>query len=128
MVEPSRHKAVILIVEDEELIRMDAADMIRDLGFEVLEAANADQAIALLEGDLDISAVFSDVQMPGSMNGLALVAAIRDRWPPVALIVTSGQVRPPASALPSGARFVPKPYAPFQLRAEFDALLRSAPN
>ncbi|TKW73730.1 MAG: response regulator, partial [Bradyrhizobium icense] len=66
----SRGEVVILIVEDEQLIRMDAADMIRDLGFKVLEAANADQAIALLETNLDIAAVFSDVQMPGSMDGL----------------------------------------------------------
>lgn len=123
MVEPSRRKAVILIVEDEQLIRMHAADMVRDLGFEVLEAADADQAIALLETDPDIAAVFSDVQMPGSMDGLALLAAIRDRWPPVALLLTSGHIRPPASALPSGARFVSKPYAPYQLKAEFDALL-----
>jgi two-component system, response regulator PdtaR len=124
----SRGQVVILIVEDEQLIRMDAADMIRDLGFKVLEAANADQAIALLETNLDIAAVFSDVQMPGSMDGLALIAAIRDRWPPVALILTSGQVHPPVSAMPEGTRFVSKPYAPYQLRAEFDALLGSPRN
>lgn len=123
MVQPSRRKVVILIVEDEQLIRMHAADMIRDLGFEAIEAADADQAIALLETDAEIAAVFTDVQMPGSMDGLALVAAVRDRWPPVALLVTSGQVRPPSSAMPSGARFVSKPYGPHQLRAEFDALL-----
>jgi two-component system, response regulator PdtaR len=121
----SRGQVVILIVEDEELIRMDAADMIRDLGFKVLEAANADQAIALLETNLDISAVFSDVQMPGSMDGLALIAAIRDRWPPVGLILTSGRVHPPVSAMPAGTRFVSKPYAPYQLRAELDAVLGS---
>ncbi len=116
----------ILVVEDDELIRMDAAEMIRSLGFEVIEAANADKAITLLETTPEIAVVFTDIQMPGSMDGLALIAAIRDRWPPVALILTSGQVHPPVSAMPAGTRFVSKPYAPHQLRAEFDAVLGSA--
>jgi CheY-like chemotaxis protein len=115
-------KQVVLVVEDEALIRMHATDMIRDLGFEVIEAANADQAISLLESISEISVVFTDIQMPGSMDGLRLVAVIRDRWPPVALLVTSGQVRPRASDLPENTPFLPKPYMPFDLKTHLEAI------
>lgn len=113
-------RKTVLVVEDEGLIRANAVDMIRDLGFEVIEAADADQAISFLERCDRISVVFTDVQMPGSMDGLRLVAVIRDRWPPVALLVTSGQVTP--SELPSGARFLAKPYGAEQLRSHLEAL------
>lgn len=106
----TRQKRVVLIVEDEALIRMHAADMIRDLGFEVIEAADADQAISLLEATSVISVVFTDIQMPGSMDGLRLVAMVRRRWPPVALLVTSGQFRPQDRDLPENAHFIAKPY------------------
>jgi CheY-like chemotaxis protein len=83
-------RPVILIVEDEHLIRMDAADMIGAAGFDVVEAGNADEAIAILERRFDISVVFTDVQMPGSMDGLKLAAAVRGRWPPIKIVATSG--------------------------------------
>ena len=76
-------RPVVLIVEDECLIRMDAADMIAGAGFEVVEAANGDQAIEILETRRDITVVFTDIQMPGSMDGLKLVRAVRGRWPPI---------------------------------------------
>jgi CheY-like chemotaxis protein len=104
----SRH--VILIVEDETLIRMDAADMIREAGFGVVEASNADEAIGILEVRLDITIVFTDIQMPGSMDGLKLAAAIRGRWPPIRIIATSGNVKVGAGDLPEGGRFLKKPY------------------
>jgi len=118
----SAAKRSVLVVEDDELIRLNAADMVRDLGFEAIEATNADHAIALLESRPDISVVFTDIQMPGSMDGLRLIAVIRDRWPPVALLVTSGRINPPSSTLPPGTRFVAKPqtrpnaYLPLLLR------------
>jgi CheY-like chemotaxis protein len=115
-------KRIVLIVEDDELVRVPAADMVRDLGFEAIEASNADDAIALLERRSDITVVFTDIQMPGSMDGLHLVAAVRDRWPPIALLVTSGQASPPTSALPRGARFVAKPYMPHELGVHLSAL------
>ena len=121
----SHNKAAILVVEDDFLIRANAIDMVRELGFEAIEAVDADHAISLLEAypDLPISVVFTDIQMPGSMDGLRLAAVIRHRRPPVALLVTSGQVDPPAQELPSGARFLPKPYLPQQLKAHIDALI-----
>src|SRR6201985_1847277 len=85
-------RAVILIVEDDLLIRMNALEMIEEAGFEVVEAASADEAIAILERRLDITVVFTDIQMPGTMDGLKLAAAVRDRWPPIKIVATSGHV------------------------------------
>jgi CheY-like chemotaxis protein len=113
---------VVLVVEDNELIRMHGADMVHDLGFETLEAANADDAISLLERCSDITVVFTDIQMPGSMDGLHLGAAVRDRWPPIVLLVTSGRRPPPDTALPRGARFVSKPYLSHHLMTHLFAL------
>jgi len=104
-------RPVVLIVEDEFLIRMDAIEMIRSAGFEVVEAENADQAILILEERLDITVVFTDVQMPGSMDGLKLAAAVRHRWPPIKIVATSGLAKVTSDDLPSGSRFLPKPYS-----------------
>jgi CheY-like chemotaxis protein len=112
----------VLVVEDDFLIRAGASDMVRDLGFEVIEAVDADDAIRFLEGTREIAVVFTDIQMPGSMDGLRLIAVVRDRWPPVALLVTSGQLTPAAEDLPSGTRFLPKPYLSAHLKAHLDAL------
>ena len=115
-------KDLILVVEDEPLIRMNSIDMIRDLGFEVIEAVDADQAVGLLESDPRITVVFTDIQMPGSMDGLLLAAVVRDRWPPVSLLITSGKVRPHDADMPAGARFIQKPYSPFELGEQLHSL------
>ena len=104
-------RIVVLVVEDEELIRMTAMAMVEDAGFEPIAASNADEAIRILESRNDIRAVFTDVQMPGSMDGIRLARVVRNRWPPVALIITSGQTNVAESELPTGGRFLPKPYA-----------------
>ena len=108
-------RAVILVVEDDVFIRMDAAQMIAGDEFDVIEAANADEAIAILEARLDVTVVFTDIQMPGSMDGLKLAVAIRDRWPPIKLIATSGRVALGRDDLPDGGRFLRKPYSPVQI-------------
>jgi CheY-like chemotaxis protein len=108
-------RPVVLIVEDEFLTRMNTAHMIEEAGFDVVEAANADDAIQVLEARLDITVVFTDVQMPGSMDGLKLAAFIRGRWPPLNIVATSGYVNVPQCHLPEGARFLPKPYSPDQI-------------
>ena len=100
----------VLVVEDEPLIRMDIADQLQDLGFKVLEAANAREAVAMLAANDDIQVMFTDVDMPGGMDGLKLAAAVRDRWPPVKIIVTSGHRRVSIDDLPDDSRFMPKPY------------------
>ena len=108
-------KPVVLVVEDEWLLRMDAAEMITAAGFEVVEAIDADQAIEILESRCDIAMVFTDVQMPGSMDGLKLARAVRGRWPPIKIIATSGLVDVGEKDLPEGGRFLPKPYRPNEL-------------
>ncbi len=104
-------RPVVLIVEDEFLIRMDAIDMVKAAGFDVLEANNADEAIIILEDRPDVTVVFTDIQMPGSMDGLKLAAAIRGRWPPIKIVATSGMMDVTRDDLPSGSRFIRKPYS-----------------
>ena len=108
-------RPVVLIVEDEFLLRMDAVDMIASAGFEALEAVNADEAIEILEARPDIAVVFTDIQMPGSMDGLKLARAVRGRWPPIKIVATSGHVRVAETDLPEGGRFLAKPYSPTQV-------------
>lgn len=108
-------RPVVLVVEDEFLLRMDAVDIISAAGFEVIEASNADQAIEILERRFDITVVFTDIQMPGSMDGLKLAKAVRGRWPPINIVATSGHVNVKHDDLPEGGRFVPKPYSPRQI-------------
>ena len=112
-------RSVVLVVEDDFLIRICAVEMI-EAEFDVVEAANADEAIEILEARLDITVVFTDIQMPGSMDGLKLVAAIRGRWPPIKIVATSGIVDVRKVDLPEGGRFLPKPYS----SAEIVGILR----
>jgi two-component system, response regulator PdtaR len=113
---------VILIVEDEFLLRMDSAEIIENAGFEVVQAANADEAISILSSRPDIHVVFTDIQMPGTMDGLKLARFIRDRWPPIKIIATSGLVRVGEEDLPAGSVFLPKPYRGDQVIAALQEL------
>jgi len=106
----SHHQVVVLVVEDSPIIRLCAVDLMESAGFEALQASSADEAIRILEARPDIRLVFTDVEMPGSIDGLKLSHYIRDRWPPVKLIVTSGKTIVSESHLPTGTRFFPKPY------------------
>jgi CheY-like chemotaxis protein len=116
-------KAVVLVVEDEKLIRMNAVEMVEDAGFEAIAASDAEEAIRILESRTDIRAVFTDVQLPGSMDGLRLVRLVRNRWPPVALIVTSGQCNVGETDLPRGGRFLANPYEGSQIEATLRQLI-----
>ncbi|MCO6403107.1 response regulator [Aurantimonas endophytica] len=102
----------VLVVDDEPLLLMDAMDLIEDAGFIAFGAANADAAIRILERQPDIRVLFTDVDMPGAMDGLELAHAVRHHWPSVAIIVTSGHVRPAQGELPADGIFFPKPYPP----------------
>jgi len=108
---------VVLIVEDDLLIRLNAAQIIEEAEFEVIEAANADEAFEILETRSDITVLFTDIQMPGSMDGLKLAAAVKGRWPPIKIVATSGRVNVRASELPQGGRFLAKPYNTNELTA-----------
>ncbi|WP_420131678.1 response regulator [Rhodopseudomonas sp.] len=108
-------RPVVLIVEDEALLRMNAVDIVQEAGFDVLEACTADEAIDILESRDDICVVFTDIQIPGSMDGLKLARAVRGRWPPIQIIATSGRVKVSNDDLPDGGRFLPKPYTTRQV-------------
>jgi two-component system, response regulator PdtaR len=121
-------KAVVLVVEDEALIRMSAVHMVEDAGFMVVEACDADEAIAILESRPDIRAVFTDINMSGSMDGWKLAHAIRGRWPPIHLIVTSGLYVPEEGQLPAKGLFIRKPYSAEQVTAALRDLFGRNPG
>jgi DNA-binding NtrC family response regulator len=104
-----RKTDVVLIVEDEPLIRMVGVCILQDEEFEVREAANADEAIAILEVE-EVNLIFTDVHMPGSMDSLGLADYVQEQWPPIKIIITSGHGMRTAASLPFGAMFMPKPY------------------
>jgi CheY-like chemotaxis protein len=101
---------VVLVVEDEPMLRMYAVDIVEEAGFTALEANSADEAVRILEKRADIRIVFTDIEMPGSMNGIKLAQAIRGRWPPIELILTSGRTWVRDEDIPARGRFLPKPY------------------
>ena len=106
---PAKPRCAVLIVEDEALIRLSGADVLAEAGFEVLEADNAGEALRILEGTPNVRVVFSDVDMPGSLDGLGLARCICQRWPGIGIVLTSGH-RIRAEAIPREGRFLPKPY------------------
>lgn len=103
-------RPIVLVVEDEPLLRFHAVDLIEEAGFETVEAVNADEAIAILMTRMDIRIVFTDIDMPGSMNGLKLAAAVRHRWPPIEIIITSGYATLTPEDIPERGFFFTKPY------------------
>jgi two-component system, response regulator PdtaR len=100
----------VLVVEDDFLSRLHAVNLVEDAGYIAVEASNADEAITILEARKDIRIVFTDIDMPGSMDGLKLAHAIRERWPPIELILTSGHFDLSDDEIPERGRFFPKPY------------------
>ncbi|KQQ90253.1 response regulator [Aureimonas sp. Leaf324] len=108
--DPARY--AVLVVEDDALVRFGAVDLCEEAGFTTYEARNAEQAIRLLERHSEIRVLFTDVEMPGSMDGLKLARAVRDRWPPVSIIVTSGRMQVGKEDLPENGLFFSKPYPP----------------
>src|SRR5258706_9862413 len=113
----------VLVVEDEMLLRMRAVDIVEDAGFRSVEAVNADEALSILESRSDISLLFTDIQMPGSMDGLKLAHAVHDRWPSIKIILVSGQVKPSDAERPADSRFFGKPLAVEQMIAELQAMV-----
>lgn len=106
----------VLVVEDEPLIAWNVEDELTEAGYNVLVAANASQAISLLEARTDITTVFTDIDMPGTINGLRLAACVSRRWPPIKIIITTGKTPPDRTEMPKGSTFLPKPYLMQQVR------------
>jgi DNA-binding NtrC family response regulator len=110
MMEPGEPAAaVILVVEDEALVRMVVSDVLADAGYRVIDAVSADEALRLLGLRSDVRALVTDVRMPGKLDGLALARIVAERWPEVGILVSSGDTRPAPGDLPPGAQYVPKP-------------------
>jgi CheY-like chemotaxis protein len=105
----------VLVVEDEVFIRMVAVDSLEDRGYSILEAGDADEALVLLENTPGVALVFTDINMPGSTDGLDLATEIAKRWPNIEIIVTSGGMRLDDGDIPDAGRFLPKPYTSEQL-------------
>lgn len=110
---------VVLVVEDGTLVNLVTSEELGHAGYDVISAFNADQAIDILGTRDDIDIVFTDIEMPGSRDGLKLAAAVRDRWPPIHIIITSG--KPPQDLLPPRVAFVAKPYRLARVRAIIEA-------
>lgn len=107
----------ILVVEDETLIRLIAADALEESGFKVLEACNAAEALTLLDEHGEVAVLFTDINMPGEMDGLALARHVARERPEIKVIITSGKQWLDSSSLPDEGMFLPKPYRPSQLTA-----------
>lgn len=104
------------------MVRMVGADALADAGYEVIEAATADEAIKMLEAAGEVHLLFTDVRMPGSMDGLSLAKFVHDRWPTMRILITSGDTWPSAKAIPDDGRFIAKPYKIQTLQNEVDGL------
>lgn len=113
----------VLVVEDEMVLRMRAVDIVEDAGFVAVEAVNADQALLILEQRSDISMLFSDIQMPGSMDGLKLAHAVNERWPRIKIILVSGQITPTEAETPPDSKFFCKPLEVVQMIAELQEMV-----
>jgi CheY-like chemotaxis protein len=118
--------AVVLVVEDEMLLRMRTVDMVEDAGFTSVEAVDADEAVAILESRSDIALLFTDIQMPGSMNGLKLAHAVHERWPPIKIILVSGQLKLANIDIPADSRFFGKPLEAKEMIVEMQSMIGHA--
>ncbi|MGU3536576.1 response regulator [Methylobacterium sp. A54F] len=121
------NRAIVLVADDEPVTRQAAAELAMEAGCNVLEARNGSEAIMLLESVPEIRAVITDIEMPGGLDGIHLLACIHVRWPTLGVIMISGKVRPDLGDLPEGGRyyFFAKPYAEERVRAALDDLLRA---
>lgn len=106
----SHRRPVVLLVEDDPLLRFFAFDLLEDAGFEVIETGGADEALNWLDVHGDVRVILTDIQMPGRLNGLDLAALVRRRWPGILILIVSGGVCPSSADIPEGGRFVAKPY------------------
>ena len=116
-------RAVILLVEDEPMVRLVGADLLEDAGFEVVEAADGDEALSILETRPDVRVLFTDINMPGSLDGLELARVVHERWPQVQLLVTSGRFQLRSDDIPNNGQFVAKPYEPAAVVRKLRAML-----
>jgi CheY-like chemotaxis protein len=116
-------KPTILVVEDEELLRPNAADFLEDNGYAVIEAANAEDALRTLERRADVRLLFTDIQMPGRIDGIELARLVHERWPHILLVMTSGREQPSRAGIPDEGCFIAKPYRAGELLGQVNKML-----
>lgn len=121
----SRARPTVLVVEDDALVRMHGIDILEEAGFAALEAADADEALLILDALNVVDLLFSDVDMPGSMNGIDLARVVHERWPCVRVVLTSGHHRLSEGQLPADGKFIPKPWAQTALIQQIRDLLHT---
>lgn len=114
---------VVLIVEDQVLVRLVAVEMVEEAGFRTIEAAHAQEALKLLDQRQDIALIFSDIDMPGPMNGYDLAHEVTRRWPPIGIVLTSGVTPRDSSQVPPNGVFLNKPYLADDLEAALKRLM-----
>ena len=124
-VSPDAQLPTVLVVEDNPLVLITTVDLVESAGYRALEASNADEAIAILESHPEIHLLFTDIEMPGRMDGIKLAHYARKRWPPLKIIVVSGQSTPDLASLPKDGVFLPKPFYPAQVAAALARMLRT---
>lgn len=118
----SAQPITVLVVEDEALLRLVLTEQLRDRGYKIVEAGNAAEAIDMLEHTDRIGAVFADIELPGSMNGLLLARYISKRWPAMTIVISSGRVEAVTDQMPVGAIFLPKPRRMMDMQRAFAAI------
>ena len=117
-----RQDVKVLVVEDELFVRLMAVDAIEDAGYVAIEAEDGDKALAMLDGRDDIDILFSDIKMPGTLDGLALVQKVRERWPSMPIILTSGHLYADDINMPASVPFLQKPYRAGTLIAHLERI------
>jgi two-component system, response regulator PdtaR len=115
---------VVLVVEDEELLRLYAENLLEEAGFEVVEAADADTALEILARRTDVRVLFTDIHLGGKLDGMELARKVHDQWPHVLLLITSGATKPPKTEIAEHGHFLPKPYRRDDVIREIDSLSR----
>jgi CheY-like chemotaxis protein len=118
-----KQQPLVLVVEDEPFVRMIATEGLEDAGFEVIEAASADDALRILSSRDDVGVLFTDVNMPGSCDGVELARLVHERWPALRIVITSGRDRPDAGEIPDDGRFVAKPYRTDEVAGVIEELI-----
>jgi len=123
---PTPSQPTILVAEDNAILRLDASELLMDHGYTVVEAANADEAIKLMESRKDIRMLFTDIEMPPGCDGLELAREVHNRWPNVLLLITSGRIEPTRAEIADDGTFIRKPYQVDDLLTRIDKVIEKA--
>jgi CheY-like chemotaxis protein len=123
MLDRAKIPPIVLIVEDDMILRMRSVDIVEDAGYTPVEAVDADEALGILQSRSDIALLFTDIQMPGSMDGLQLAHAVYERWPQLKIILVSGQLKLSSAEIPRDSRFFGKPVVSDEIITEMQDMI-----